>query len=90
MQRMIGFAAIASVMSIAGGRPGPLTAVANIPASAATAAPQAPVDLEALLAAAHGAPPMICALAARSIGNGRWGRWAECTRNAVGLGRGRG
>jgi hypothetical protein len=32
----------------------------------------APVDVGELLAAAHGAPPIICALAARSVQNG-WG-----------------
>ena len=33
----------------------------------------APVDVGALLTAANGAPPMICALAAQSVRNGGWG-----------------
>ena len=35
-----------------------------------------PLDVNALLAAAKGAPTMICALAAQSIGN-NWGNWSD-------------
>jgi HEAT repeat protein len=48
------------------------------------AAPAAAVDVATLLAAAHGAPPMICALAARSVLNGGWGRWADAPVTPLG------
>src|ERR1700722_4992038 len=35
-----------------------------------------PMAVAALLAAAHGAPPLICAFAARAVDNG-WGNWAD-------------
>src|SRR5689334_1144827 len=37
---------------------------------------RASIDVAALLTAARGAPPMICSLAAGSVGNG-WGGWAD-------------
>src|SRR6188472_871110 len=43
----------------------------DAPATKAAAAPA--IDVAALLAAAHGAPPLICGLAAQSLGNGNWG-----------------
>ncbi|HEX5864489.1 MAG TPA: HEAT repeat domain-containing protein, partial [Casimicrobiaceae bacterium] len=36
-----------------------------------------PLDVEGLLTAAHGAPPMICSLAANSVGNWGWGNWSD-------------
>lgn len=36
----------------------------------------ASADVQALIAAARGAPPMLCALAAHSVGNGGWG-WSD-------------
>jgi hypothetical protein len=41
------------------------------------AADPTPLDVRALLAEARGAPPRLCALAARAIGNGGWGRGAD-------------
>src|ERR1700691_2250483 len=37
--------------------------------------PATPLDVAALLTAAHGAPPVICALAAHAIRNTGWGYW---------------
>ena len=37
----------------------------------------APLDVGALLDAAHGAPPVICALAAHAIHNAGWGYWTD-------------
>ena len=39
--------------------------------------PAAPLDVAALLTAAHGAPPVICALAAHAIRNTGWGYWTD-------------
>jgi HEAT repeat protein len=36
-----------------------------------------PIDVTALLTAAKGAPPMVCVLAANSIGNWGWGGWND-------------
>src|SRR5256714_3981570 len=36
-----------------------------------------PIDVAALLTAAKGAPPLICSLAANSIGNWGWGGWSD-------------
>lgn len=36
-----------------------------------------PLDVEGLLTAAHGAPPMICSLAANAVGNWGWGNWSD-------------
>src|SRR6185503_9742435 len=37
----------------------------------------APIDVAALLTAARGAPPMICALASRSVRGYGWGDWSD-------------
>ena len=42
-------------------------------APAPKAAVASAIDVAALLTAAHGAPPLICGLAAQSLGNGIWG-----------------
>lgn len=84
MQRMIGLAAVASVVSITAGGGDRIAAVAVRPAAAAALAPQGPLDVGSLLAAAHGAPPMICALALHAVGNGRWGRWADAPATPLG------
>src|SRR6476646_1593617 len=48
--------------------------VIGVPDDAAAKAAAAPaIDVAALLTAAHGAPPLICGLAAQSLGNGNWG-----------------
>jgi HEAT repeat protein len=36
-----------------------------------------PLDVEGLLTAARGAPPMICSLAAKAVGNWGWGNWSD-------------
>jgi HEAT repeat protein len=70
MQRVLGVVAAAMLVSMNG-------------ASAATgsreggAASVAPLDITALLTAAHGAPPMICALASQSVRGYGWGDWND-------------
>ena len=49
------------------------TAVFGMPDDAPAKVSAAPIDVAALLTAAHGASPLICGLAAQSIGNGNWG-----------------
>ena len=66
MQRMLGAAAAAMVISING-------ADAARNGYDISEAAVAPLDVAALLTAAHGAPPMICALAAQSVRNYGWG-----------------
>jgi HEAT repeat protein len=77
MYRMIGRLLTLSLLSIVirtdGGH-----GVTRKPAGRATADPQPPApDVGALLDAAHGAPPIICALAAHSVGNSGWGYWTD-------------
>src|SRR5512132_1027927 len=43
----------------------------------------AAIDVTALLAAARGAPPLICGLAAQSVGNGNWG-WTDAPAPPLG------
>ena len=43
----------------------------------AAAAASAPLDVAALLTAARGAPPLICALAAQSVHGNNWGNWND-------------
>jgi HEAT repeat protein len=77
MNHATGFLIAASLTSIAvrvGNQP--LLANRTVGSSARLGVP-GPVDVGALLAAAHGAPPVVCALAARSVNNGGWGRWAD-------------
>ena len=67
MLRMLGVMTTAAMMANAGLRePAPSSVRAS------SAAPAA-IDVAALLTAARGAPPLICGLAAQSIGNGNWG-----------------
>jgi HEAT repeat protein len=48
------------------------------PAVVAERAPSAPLDIDALLTAAHGAPKVICALASHALRDrGWWNGWAE-------------
>src|SRR4051812_42869944 len=75
MQRIIGVALATFAFSSLRG----VLAVAN--ASGAMGgfdegAQRATIDVAALLTAARGAPPMICSLAANSVGNG-WGGWSD-------------
>ena len=71
MLRVLGVLTTAAVMSTAGHEtPAPAVRAAG-PAQAAA------IDVAALLAAARGAPPLICGLAAQSIGNGNWGWWSD-------------
>ncbi|MEP7346748.1 MAG: HEAT repeat domain-containing protein, partial [Gemmatimonadaceae bacterium] len=35
------------------------------------------IDIRGLLQQAHGAPPLLCGLAAEALGNGRWGGWGS-------------
>src|SRR5437868_1513905 len=42
-----------------------------------------PLDVNALLAAAKGAPPLICSLAAQSVGN-NWGNWSDAPSTPLG------
>src|SRR4051812_31333149 len=72
MLRVIGMAATAALVSV-GGTYGGRSDVA--PRTGVGA--EAPIDISALLAAANGAPPMICALAAQSVRNYGWGGWTD-------------
>lgn len=85
MQRVIGVVAAAMLVSMNG-------------ASAATglgefnAERAAPLDITALLTAAHGAPPMICALASQAVRGYGWGDWNDAPvmpLSSVGAARGR-
>src|SRR3954447_25200187 len=49
------------------------TAPYGLPDDAATVVAAPAIDVTALLTAARGAPPIICGLAAQSLGNGNWG-----------------
>ena len=69
MLRVLGVLTTAALMSSAGH---------EAPAPGLRAAqPAAAIDVAALLAAARGAHPLICGLAAQSIGNGNWGWWTD-------------
>src|SRR3954451_6648853 len=71
MLRVLGVLTTAALLSNIGLREPSPSAV-----RAASAAPGA-IDVTPLLAAARGAPPLICGLAAQSIGNGNWGWWSD-------------
>ncbi|MDB4893405.1 MAG: domain containing protein [Gemmatimonadetes bacterium] len=69
MQRVLGVVAAAMLVSMngaiaAGSREGSSENVA-------------PVDITALLTAAHGAPPLICALASQAVRGYGWGDWND-------------
>jgi HEAT repeat protein len=65
MLRLLGTAAAAALISMNGARPVVI----------ADTAP--PIDVAALLAAANGSPPMICALAAQAVRGYGWGGWSD-------------
>ena len=70
MQRAFGVVATAVLVSMAGG--GPAAAGSESTVERATS-----IDVAALLTAAHGAPPLICALAAQAVRNYGWGNWTD-------------
>ena len=70
MLRVLGVVMTAALMADAGHAP----AAPVVRATSASAA--AAIDVTALLAAARGAPPLICSLAAQAVGNGNWGWWS--------------
>ena len=71
MLRILGVLTTAALMATAGREPSaPSVRAASKERAAA-------IDVAALLAAARGAPPLICGLAAQSIGNGDWGWWSD-------------
>lgn len=69
MQRVLGVVAVATLISMNG-------AIAST-GSYENAERAAPLDITALLTAAHGAPPLICALAAQSVRGYGWGDWSD-------------
>ena len=82
MYRMIGRLLLVSLLSMAIRMPGTRMAHHRAPTRSATRdligqPPAAPPDVAALLTAAHGAPPVICALAAHAIRNTGWGYWTD-------------
>lgn len=77
MQRAIGVAAAAVLMSFAGGQ----QLSVNVDVGSGRAAP---LDVAALLAAARGAPPLICSLAAQSVRNYGWGNWSDAPVTPLG------
>ncbi len=70
MQRVIGVVAAAMLVSMNG-------AGAATGSHEAGAKRAAPIDIAALLMAAHGAPPMICALASQAVRGYGWGDWND-------------
>src|SRR2546430_12699619 len=70
MQRMLGVAAASMLVSMNG-------AIAATGAHENIAESVAPLDITALLTAAHGAPPLICALAAQAVRGYGWGDWSD-------------
>jgi HEAT repeat protein len=67
MLRVLGVAAIAAMV---GSR-------TTMETPDVTARAASSIDVAALLAAANGAPPVICALAAQSVRNRGWGDWSD-------------
>jgi len=78
MLRVFGVLTTAALMANAGHAPSAPTVRAASPASAAA------IDVTALLAAARGAPPLICGLASQSIGNGNWGWRSDIPASPLG------
>ena len=89
MQRIFSLVLAAAVVSLTGGGPAftsdePLVVergtrafdgiIEHIAAPGETAAG---FDVAALLAAAHGAPPIICSLAAQAVRDNGWGNWSD-------------
>ena len=72
MLRMIGVMSAAVLFSTDGGE---VRAAAKTHERAAEQAP--PLDVAALLTAARGAPPLICAFAAQSVRGYGWGNWTD-------------
>jgi HEAT repeat protein len=70
MQRMLGVVAAVMLVSMNG----EIAAAGSYESSTENAAP---LDVTALLTAAHGAPPLICALAAQSVRGYGWGDWSD-------------
>jgi HEAT repeat protein len=77
MQRLLGVAGAAMLISMSGAD----AAVASYELNTERAAP---LDVSALLAAANGAPPMICALAAQAVRNYGWGDWSDAPYTPLG------
>src|SRR5712671_1888986 len=78
MQRVIGYAVATIAFSSLSGTP----AIANGGIGSDgwevdQRSSVAPVDVAALLTAARGAPPMICALASRAVRSYGWGDWSD-------------
>src|SRR2546423_11063034 len=74
MQRILGLALASFAFSSLSGVPA--IATTNGASESDHGTQRTSIDVAALLTAAHGAPPVICALAARSVGNG-WGGWDD-------------
>ena len=89
MQRFYSFALAAAVISLTGSGPAFTTDDAMIVERGTRAfdgviehpesfvRPADGFDVGALLTAAHGAPPIICALAAQAVRNNGWGGWSD-------------
>ena len=71
MQRLSTLA-IGAAMYFAGASPHALPARSDV-----AEPPHAAIDVRALLDAARGANPLMCALAAQSVRNGGWGDWSD-------------
>ena len=77
MLRAIGVVTAAVLVSMANGGPA-ATGVESSPERTAS------IDVAALLAAARGAPPMICSLAAQAIRNYSWGNATDAPVTPLG------
>ena len=89
MQRALGLAIATFAFSSLSGGP----VVASVGGPASTDFFQqgrhrgVPIDVTALLTAGKGAPPMICSLAANSIGNWGWGNWNDAPSTPLSFAR---
>src|SRR5690349_15880247 len=79
MLRVLGVLTTAALMADAGHAP----AASAVRVSTSSTTSAAAIDVTALLAAARGAPPLICGLAAQSVGNGNWG-WTDAPAPPLG------
>src|SRR5665213_1863423 len=75
MQRMIGIVAAGMLASMHG---------ATVASADASTVAVSTLDVTALLTAARGAPPMICALAAHSVRGNSWGEWSDAPATPLG------
>src|SRR6202035_4813676 len=77
MLRVIGVVSAAALFTAHGGGAGVATGAHEHAAREHATEQSAPLDIAALLTAARGAPPLICAFAAQSVRGNGWGNWND-------------